>query len=88
MLNEPINIINCCPKKTIRFRNFKSQDREAFKIGVRSSMFLSSPPQTPDEFRNHYEDAMTQLLDKHAPWKTRSLTTIPPVIPWYTDEIL
>ena len=65
----------------------KSLGREAFNADVRSSMLLSSPPQTRDEFMNRYEDVMTQLLDKHAPWKTRSLI-IRPVAPWYTDEIL
>ena len=74
-------------QKTIRFRNFKSLGKEAFKVNVHSAILLSSPPQTLDEFLNHYEDVITQLLDKQAPWKTHSLT-IRPVAPWYTDEIL
>ena len=74
-------------RKRLDFRNFKSLDKEAFKADVRSSMLLSSPSHTPEEFLNHYEDVMTQLLDKRAPWKTCSLT-IQPVAPWYTDEIL
>ena len=74
------------PKKLVKFRIFKRLDKDAFKADLRTSLSFSSSLQSPDEILHHFNTVITQLLDKHAPWKHCSLT-IRPFALWHTDEI-
>ena len=65
------------PENIIKFRSFKKVDKDAFKADLRTSLSFSSSLQSPDETLHHFTTVITQLLDKHAPWKRCSLTIRP-----------
>ena len=57
------------PEKIIKFRSFKKLDKDALKADLHTSLSFSSSLQSPDEILHHFTIVITQLLDKHAPWK-------------------
>ena len=65
------------PVKTVSFRSFKSLDKEVFKADLLSSSLFTHSSQCPADLGENFNRVMTDLLDKHAPWKQRSLTVRP-----------
>ena len=57
------------PVKTVSFRSFKSLDKDAFKAGLRSSSLFTHSSLCPADLLENFNRVMTDLLDKHAPWK-------------------
>ena len=74
------------PVKTVSFRSFKPLDKEVFKVDLLSSSLFTHSSQCPADLLEDFNRVMTDLLDKHAPWKHRSLT-IRPYAPWYTADV-
>ena len=64
-----------CKKPT--FRKLKSIDISAFSADVASSMLCVSV---------HWDNWHTDILDKFAPLKTRTMTDRP-MVPWFNDDI-
>jgi len=74
------------PKKTISYRKFANIDKEQFKEDLKHSNLLSSLEKDLDALVDQYNTTLTEILDRHAPLKTREIT-IRPLVPWYNDEI-
>ena len=84
------NLATCrppLPKKTVAPRHFKSVDLVTFKEDFKNSSLSHLFSEDPDELAKlYYDQQLTELLDKHAPVKTKTVT-IRPLAPWYTDDI-
>ena len=70
-------------KRTVTSRNLKSVDMKVLKLDIESS-FATVPDDIP--LADHYNNILGQLLDKHAPLTTRTLSSRPPA-PWLTVEV-
>ena len=57
-----------------------------FKEDIKNSSISHLSSKDPDELAKLYDQQLTELLDKHAPVKTKTVT-IRPLAPWYTDDI-
>ena len=74
------------PKKTISFRRFKSLDVEEFKADIFQSELYSIKTDDPNELVEKYNTVLRNLLDKHIPVQTKSVT-VRPLAPWYNQDI-
>ena len=76
------------PTKTISSRNFKKFDTINFKTDLKSSVdkLLLNASDDPNKLVKEYDTTITELLDKYAPLKTRTVV-LRPLAPWY-DEVL
>ena len=74
------------PKKTVAARRFKSINLVSFKEDIKNSVLSHLSSEDPDELAKLYNQQLTEILDKHAPVKTKTVT-IRPLAPWYTDDI-
>jgi hypothetical protein len=73
-------------KKVLVYRKLKSIDRPQLATDIKDSALYTTPANEISELVEQYDTVLQELLDKHAPTKTR-VVTIRPVAPWYTDEI-
>ena len=83
------NLATCrppLPKKTVAARRFKSINLVTFKEDIKNSVLSHLSSEDPDELAKLYNQQLTEILDKHAPVKTKTVT-IRPLAPWYTDDI-
>jgi exonuclease III len=74
------------PRKTISFRQYKKIDKELFVSDLRSSDLVIKPAATLEELTDQYNKALTDLANKHAPLKSKTVT-LHPIAPWYTDKV-
>ena len=58
-------------KKTILCRNLKGVDKERFSEDLRNSELLLNPPTSLDELTNLYNDTISELLETHAPLRSK-----------------
>ncbi|XP_071847575.1 uncharacterized protein [Apostichopus japonicus] len=80
-------------RKSISFRKYKAIDIAMFKRDIQASplftitsdMTVTSPTDL-DRIVALYNTTLRELIDKHAPVKTKVIT-IRPVVPWMNDEI-
>ena len=83
------NLATCrppLPKKTVAARHFKSVDLVIFKEDIKNSSLSHFSSEDLDKLAKLYDQQLTELLDKHAPVKTKTVT-IRPLAPWYKHNI-
>lgn len=85
-LNIPIDKSRPTPK-TIKCRNIKAIDIEAFKDDIRNSDLVQNPHNTASELAHQYDHVLLSLIDKHAPLVTKKVSPKPPN-QWMTPAIL
>ena len=75
------------PQKTISVRKLKSIDLDTLKRDIKDSVLsrLTSDGD-PSELAEIYDKKLTEILDRHAPVRTKTVT-IRPFSPWYTECI-
>ena len=76
--------------KTITFRSYRKIAIEAFMNDIHSSQLLNTDLLVSDDLDRlvgMYNSVLSELLDKHAPLKSKEIT-IRPKLPWITDEIV
>ena len=71
--------------KTIVCRKLCGIDMESFSNDLQS-VLAKAPVNNLSEITEHYNNALRQVLDKHAPEKSKVIT-IRPAAPWYSEEI-
>lgn len=74
------------PTKTITTRNFKKLDVTALKADLKDSELLTITSNDPEELANVYNVTVSELLEKHAPSKTKTVV-LRPLSPWYDDTV-
>lgn len=72
-------------KIQITYRKTKNIDIVSFQNDVRTS-FARCEAEKVDELVQFYNSTLQELLDKHAPLKTKTVT-LHPTTPWYTEEV-
>ena len=72
---------------TTTFRPIKKINISAFKSDLAKSDLIQKPATTASALYDQYHSVLADLLDRHAPTKTRSVSAHPPD-PWITEEIL
>ena len=72
--------------KTIRYRNLKAINIEAFKDEIMNSDLIKNPKGNV-ELAKQYHRVLSTLLDLHAPLITKSIYAKPPS-PWISPDIL
>ena len=78
--------------KTISYRKLKSVDMERFNDDLASSILCTvnysgvHSPASLEKFVKNYESTLSNLIDHHAPIKTKTVRSRPQV-PWYNEEI-
>ena len=74
-------------KQTRTYRCLKDIDVDAFEKDILQSSLHTSPAEDVNDLVNQYNTVLTELLDKHAPPKTK-LVTVRARAPWFNEEIL
>jgi hypothetical protein len=74
------------PRKTVTFRKYKSIDMDLLRKDLKQSLLLQEPATHLNELLTQYDTVLRELLEKHAPLKTRVMTERP-LTCWYTPEI-
>ena len=72
--------------KELRFRQLKRIDIPMFKNDISGSDLCVNSFSDIEEFSRCYDTTLLNLLDKHAPIKTKKMV-MRPVVPWFTDEL-
>ncbi len=72
--------------KEVTYRKLKSIDIEAFSRDLLELDFVVSPPEDLRSLINGYNRTLSELLDSHAPEKTR-LMVDRPRDPWFNEQI-
>ena len=79
--------------KGITYRKHKSIDVEALKSDLKETALymdcahnVCSCPDEVEKLTNEYNSALSKLIDKHAPRKTKAVRTRTST-PWYSSEI-
>ena len=78
------------PKPTthkVQYRPYRKIDLAKFRSDLAKSTLLTNPSNTATSLYNQYHTVMTELVDRHAPLKTRTCTSRPRD-PWITEDIL
>ena len=74
-------------KKSVSFRKLKDIDIDTFKSDILSSTLGSEMSWNDlDDLLKHYSSALSEILDKHAPLKTKTLAARGK-IPWFSTTI-
>ena len=68
------------------FRKLRQIDIDQFKLDISSSPLKMSPSPDLGSLVEQYNCVLSELLDKHAPTVTRSIT-LRPHAPWYNDML-
>ena len=69
------------------YRKMKAINLTSFSTDIENSDLYSSQERSLEESVTQYNDVLGDLLEKHAPLKTKWLT-IRPAAPWVNDDIL
>ena len=72
--------------KDITYRKLRAIDLLSFASDIMNSDLLKKPEGSLDELVSQYGHVLSELLDKHAPLKTRTLT-VRPEAPWMEESI-
>jgi len=72
--------------KDISYRKYKSIDKEAFLADLRVSSLVLDPPDDVDHLVDLYDSTMRDIVDEHAPLKTKEMPS-QPMLPWYNKKI-
>ena len=88
MIECKINKVKPCPeRKTIKMRNFKDLDLEAFKADLSRELCDLVLLSDPDKQSEQYNIRVRSILDKHCPEKVRSQKVIRDP-EWFYDKVI
>ena len=75
-------------RKTVTFRKLRSIDVDTFKNELTESESLRSCGEIsdPEELVGTYTHVLNDLIEKHAPLRTKTIT-LRPTCPWFTEEL-
>ena len=59
---------------------------DAFAKDISESRLFSMHTTDPDTLADEYDNVLSELLEKHAPLKSKTITIHPPA-PWYNNEM-
>ena len=68
------------------YRKLKDINLSQFKQDIATSSLVTAPKSAIEDLVDQYNNVLTDILDKHAPIKTK-LKTARPITPWYNEEI-
>ena len=74
------------PKRKIQFRNLKRINQAALSLDLQNISSHATSLQSATELVEYYNDSLSNLLNQHAPLKTRSVS-FERSAPWYTNEL-
>ena len=74
------------PVEHVTFRKIKSIDIESFKNDVANTNLCLNSPVNLDELARCYNKTLADVLNRHAPLQTKTVT-VRPLIPWFSAEI-
>ena len=75
------------PTKTITYRRIKAIDIDQFVDDIKESGLCEFQTDDPNALADKYNAVLVELLDHHAPLKSRTIT-VHPSAPRYNDEIM
>jgi hypothetical protein len=73
-------------RKKVTFRSYRKIDQQELKDDIRNSELITSPANTASELTEQFHDTMTELMEKHAPLITKTIT-VKPHTPWYNSFV-
>ena len=73
-------------RKRVKFRRLRDINIEQFKEDIKSSQLALSTASITSELAEQFNLVLRELLDKHAPERTKTVT-LRPNAPWYTEEV-
>lgn len=73
-------------KQVVNYRDLKKINLDLFKHDIETSMLSINPADDLSQSVKQYEHVLRDLLDRHAPLKSKSIT-LRPHAPWYTVEL-
>ena len=73
-------------QKQITFRKLRSIDKDSFREDIINSTLSQNSDSSTYEVVEKYDSILGDILDKHAPQKTSTIT-LRPQAPWYNDAI-
>ena len=73
-------------EKMVSYRKYGSIDIDGFCDDIRNSPFFTDPADTVDTLVEQYESVLTDIVDKHAPLKSKRFVQRDKV-PWYNKDI-
>ena len=73
-------------RQKISFKKIKAIDTKTFMADLSASRLCNDPPSDPDKLVDCYNTTLADLLERHAPLKTKTVT-VRPQVPWYSEEI-
>ena len=79
----------CATKKTVHHRNLHCIDMESWRNDIRDSALHSAASDSSTDVNiltEEYNNVVRQLIDKHAPLRSRSIT-LRPHTPWFNDHL-
>jgi len=74
------------PTKTMSYRKYRSIDKDAFANDLRASHLIIDPPNDLDQLVDLYNNTLIDLIDKHAPLKSKEMP-IRSLVPWFNKDI-
>ena len=73
-------------RQKLSFRKIKAIDTTLFMADLSASRLCKDPPSDLDKLVDSYNTTSVDLLDRHAPLKTKTVM-VRPQVPWYLEEI-
>ncbi|CAB4021807.1 Hypothetical predicted protein, partial [Paramuricea clavata] len=73
-------------RKKVTFRKTKAINTTTFVADLSATKLCQHPPSELDKLVDCYNTTLTDLLDHHAPLKTKTVT-VRPQVPWYSEEV-
>ena len=73
-------------RQKISFRKIKAIDTKTFMADLPASRLCNNPPSDPDKLVDCYNTTLADLLECHAPLKTKTVM-VRLQVPWYSEEI-
>ncbi|XP_072018306.1 uncharacterized protein [Amphiura filiformis] len=68
------------------YRELRKIDAAKFHDDIKTSVLFTAPSEDPSCIVSQYEQVLSELLDRHAPLKTRTMS-LRPNAPWYTEDL-
>ena len=72
--------------KKVTFRKTKAINTTTFVADLSATKLCQHPPSELDKLVDCYNTTLADLLDHHAPLKTKTVT-VRPQVPWYSEEV-
>jgi hypothetical protein len=74
------------PQKSVSFRQYRKIDMELFTSDLMKTDLILKPSDTLDDLIRQYDSTLSELIEKHAPLMTKTIT-VRPITPWYSVKV-